>query len=340
LSMGRGRRSLTMQNGLLVVCSLVEGMAREKLIFDPRSSSGTAKRLLSSEKPDEFRPAFGKAGQKILGILASGPSYPAEIARTLRTHHQTVYYHMKRLEKAGLVTKVKSEVIRGGEATLFALSSDGYAVEFATKGEQLPAFPASARSRAFGRFFKEFVIEAQLDGWLVVGSPIPHGAGGTQARDGHYAVQLGFALGQFVKLPDRFPVKLDVDIKSERLEGSNLIVVGGPRTNLIAEELNPHLPVGFKQGVWGPIVDSQGREFSSDTDCVVVKRRNPWNEQKTVVLAAGLTGAGTKAAIIGLCNFSDTLFQKYRSGDFACVLRGQDRDGDGKVDSVELLRQV
>ena len=58
-------------------------MAREKLIFDPRSTSGTAKRLLSSEKPDEFRPAFGKAGQKIIGILASGPSYPAEIARVL-----------------------------------------------------------------------------------------------------------------------------------------------------------------------------------------------------------------------------------------------------------------
>jgi len=315
-------------------------MAREKLLFDPKSTSATAKRLLASEKPDEFRPAFGRVGQKILGILATGPRYPAEIARALNTHHQTIYYHMKRLERAALVTRVKSEVIRGGEATLFALPSDGYAVEFATKGEQLPAFPASSRSRGFGRFFKEFVSEGQLDGWLVVGSPLPHGAGGTQARDGHYAVQLGFALGQFVKLPDRFPVKLDVDIKSERLEGSNLIVVGGPRTNLIAEELNPHLPLGFRQGVWGPIVDSEGREYASELDCILVKRRNPWNEDKTVVVAAGLTGAGTKAAIVGVCNFGDLLFQKYRTGDFACVLRGLDRDGDGKVDSVEILRQV
>jgi DNA-binding transcriptional ArsR family regulator len=315
-------------------------MDREKLLFDPKSTSGTAKRLLASEKPDEFRPAFGKVGQKILGLLGSAPRYPADIARALNTHHQTVYYHMKRLEKSGLVTRVKSEVIRGGEATLFALSSEGYAVEFATKGERLPAFPGSSRSKAFGRFFKEFISEGQLDGWLVVGSPMPHGAGGTQARDGHYAVQLGFALGQFVKLPERFPVKLDVDIKSEKLEGSNLIVVGGPRTNLIAEELNPHLQVGFKQGVWGPIVDSQGREYSSELDCILVKRRNPWNESKTVVVAAGLTGAGTKAATMGMCDFADSLFQKYRSGDFACILRGVDRDGDGKVDSVELLRQV
>jgi DNA-binding transcriptional ArsR family regulator len=315
-------------------------MAREKLIFDPRSTSGTARRVLSSEKPDEFRPAFGKAGQKILALLVSGPSYPAEIARALRTHHQTVYYHMKRLEEAGLITRVKSEVIRGGEATRFALTSDGYAVEFATKGEQLPALPASARSRAFGRFFKEFVSEGVLDGWIVVGSPVAHGAAGTQARDGHYAVQLGFALGQFVKLPERFPVKLDVDVKAEKLESSNLIIVGGPRNNIIAQELNPHLPVGFKQSVWGPIVDSQGREYSSELDCIVVKLRNPWNEAKTAVIAAGLTGAGTKAAVIGLCNEADSILQRYKGGDYACVLRGQDRDGDGKVDSVELLRQM
>jgi DNA-binding transcriptional ArsR family regulator len=273
-------------------------------------------------------------------MLASGPNYPAEIARALRTHHQTIYYHIKRLEKAGLITRVRSEVIRGGEATLFALSSDGYAVEFATKGEQIPAFPASARSRAFGRFFREYVSEGRFDGWIVVGSPLPHGAGGTQARDGHYAVQLGFALGQFVRLPDQFPVKLDVDVKSERLEGSNLIVVGGPRTNLIAEELNPGLSIRFKQEVWGTIVDSQGNEYASEMDCVLVKKRNPWDETKTVVVAAGLHPSGTKAAIVGLCNFSDTLFQKYRTGDFACVLRGQDKDGDGEVDSVELLRQL
>lgn len=315
-------------------------MAREKLLFDPRSTAGTAKRLLTSEKPDEFRPAFGKVGQKIIGLLASSPRYPAEIARSLGTHHQTVYYHMKRLEEAGLISRVKSELVRGGEANLFALTSDGYAVEFATKGEQLPPFPASSRSKAFGRFFKEFISEGRLDGWVVVGSPVPHGAGGTQARDGHYAVQLGFALGQFVEMPERFPVKLDVDVKSEKMEGSNLIVVGGPRTNLMAEELNPHLPAGFKQGVWGPIVDSQGREYSSELDCIIVKQRNPWNESKTVVVTAGLTGAGTKAAIVGLCNFADTLFQKYRSGDFACILRGLDKDGDGKVDSVELLKQL
>jgi len=314
-------------------------MGKEKLLFDPSSHGGMAKRVIVSPRPDDFRPASGRVGQRILELLSAGPKYPAEIARALGVHHQTVYYHVGRLEKAGLIARVRSQVIRGGEANLFALSSDGYAVEFPVKGERMPTISSASRSKALGRFFQEFIVDGELDAWIVVGSPTPHGAGGTQARDGHYAVQLGFALGQFVRLPERFPVKLDVDLKAEKLLGSNLIIVGGPRTNVIAEELNPSLPIRFKQGgFWGSITDEGGRLYNSELDCIVAKVRNPWNREKSCVLAAGLTGAGTKAAIIGICNEAESLFQKYTRGDFVCVLRGVDRDGDGKVDSVDALK--
>ena len=314
-------------------------MGREKLLFDPFSRGDMAKRVLVSTRPEDFRPASGKVGQRILELLSTGPKYPAEIARALGVYHQTVYYHVGRLEKAGLISRVKSRVIRGGEANLFALSSDGYAVEFSVKGERMPTIASTSRSKALGRFFQEFIAEGDLDAWIVVGSPIPHGAGGTQARDGHYAVQLGFALGQFVRLPERFPVKLDVDIKAEKLLSSNLIVVGGPRTNVVAEELNPSLPIRFKQGgFWGSITDQGGKLYNSELDCIVAKVRNPWNPEKNCVIAAGLTGAGTKAAIIGICNQAESLFQGYTRGEFVAVLRGVDRDGDGKVDSVDALR--
>lgn len=314
-------------------------MGREKLLFDPKSREGVAKRVLVSDRPDDFRAAIGKVGQQVLALLATGPKYPAEMARALGAFHQTVYYNVARLEKAGLVVRVRSEVIRGGRANLFALSSDGYAVEFPVKGEKLPTLSSSSRSKALGRFFKEFTPEGEFDAWIVVGSPVQHGASGTQARDGHYAIQLGFALGQFVDLPTKFPVKLDVDIKAEKLQGSNLIVVGGPRTNLVAEDLNPYLPIKFRQGgFWGSIVDEGGKPYNSELDCLVAKVQNPWNSEKTCVVAAGLTGAGTKAAIIGICDEAEIIFQRYRSGEFACVLRGVDRDGDGKVDSVDMLK--
>lgn len=315
-------------------------MPREKILFDPKSEAGLAKRVLVSDRPDGFRPASGKLGQKILVLLSSGPKYPAEMARALGAHHQTVYYHIGRLEKAGLITRVRSEQIRGGEANLFALASDGYAVEFPVRGEPLPTLRSSGRSKALGRFFKEFFNNGEFDGWVVVGSPMQHGAAGTQARDGHYAVQLGFALGQFVNLPGKFPVKLDVDLRAEKLLSSNLVVVGGPRNNVVAEELNPYLPFRFSQGgFWSAIVDDQGNSHASELDCLVEKVQNPWDRSKTCILIAGLTGAGTKAAIIGVCNNADILFSRYRNGGYASLLRGVDKDGDGKVDSVEIIEQ-
>jgi len=316
-------------------------MVREKILFDPSSETGLVKRVLVSDRPDGFKPASGKVGQKILALLSSGPKYPAEMARLLDAHHQTVYYHIGRLERAGLITRIRNEQIRGGEARLYGLASDGYAVEFPVKGEQMPTLKSSSRSKALGRFFKEFISAGEFEGWVVVGSPLQHGEAGTQARDGHYAVQLGFALGQFVTLPSKFPVKLDVDLRTEKLQASNLIVVGGPRTNVVAEELNPHLPVRFSQaGFWSAIVDQDGKTYGSELDCIVEKVKNPWDPSKTCVMAAGLTGAGTKAAIIGICNYGESVFSKYRSGDFAALLRGEDRDGDGKVDSVEVLKQL
>jgi hypothetical protein len=85
-------------------------------------------------------------------------------------------------------------------------------------------------------------------------------------------------------------------------------------------------------------VDDNGKHHNSELDCVVAKTRNPWDSTKTCILAAGLTGAGTKAAIIGMVNYADEILQKYSTGgDFACVLRGVDRDGDGKVDGVDVL---
>jgi DNA-binding transcriptional ArsR family regulator len=315
-------------------------MVKEKVLYDPKSGSGLVKHVLVSDKPDGFRPASGRVGQKILNLLGSGPKYPAEMARALNVHHQTVYYHIGRLERAGLIYRVRREQIRGGDANLFALATDGYAVEFPVKGESMPTPVSSGRSKALGFFLAEFFKNGVFDGLIVVGSPMLHGEGGTQARDGHYAIQLGFALGQFVALPTNFPIKLDVDVRNEKLLSSNMVIVGGPRTNIITEELNPHLRLKFsKGGFWGSIVDPDGKTYGSELDCIVEKVTNPWDKSKKCIVAAGLAGAGTKAAIIGICNSPDVLFQKYRSGDYSVLLRGTDRDGDGKVDSVEVLKE-
>ena len=316
-------------------------MRTEKVLFDPQQHGGRAKRVLSDTDPSDFFPAAAGLGHKILRLLAKGPNYPSSIARELKLYHQAVYYHMKKLEEAGLVERVSQRTVRGGKAQLYALASDGYAVEFDVKGEEFGPPVGLSRSARLGRFLKEFVSEdAQLDGWIVVGSPEAHGPNRTQGRDGHYAIQLGFALGQFVRLPRTFPVKLDVDLKAEKLQASNLLVVGGPRTNVISAELNQHMPIRFsEESFFGAIVDASGRKYLSEFDSVLTKIRNPWDPSKVCVIAAGLSGAATKAAVIGMTNMAEQVLAGYseQAGDFAVVLHGLDMDGDGKVDSVEML---
>ncbi len=316
-------------------------MRQQKVLVDPHLRSGRAKRVLTDTDPSGFFPAAAGLGHKILRHLAKGPNYPSNIARELKLYHQAVYYHMKRLEEAGLVERTTQKTVRGGKAQLYSLAADGYAVEFDTKGEEFGPPSTLSRSGRLGRFLKEFISEdSQLDGWIVVGSPEAHGPNRTQGRDAHYAVQLGFALGQYVKLPKVFPVKLDVDLKAEKLQGSNLLVVGGPRTNVISGELNSYMPIRFtEEGFFGALVDPAGRKYLSEFDSVLAKIRNPWDPSKVCVVAAGLSGAATKAAIIGLTNMADHVLEGYteQGGDFAVVLHGLDMDGDGKVDSVEIL---
>jgi DNA-binding transcriptional ArsR family regulator len=316
-------------------------MREEKVLVDPQERDGRAKRVITDTDPSGFFPAASGLGHKILRLLAKGPNYPSNIARELRLYHQAVYYHMKRLEDAGLIERVSQRSVRGGKAQLYSLASDGYAVEFDVKGEEFARPAGVSRSGRLGRFLAEFITsDGQLDGWIVVGSPEAHGPNRTQGRDGHYAIQLGFALGQFVSLPRTFPVKLDVDLKTEKLHASNLLVVGGPRTNVISAELNAHLPVRFsEEGFFGAIVDASGRKYLSEFDSVLTKVRNPWDPSKVCVVAAGLSGAATKAAVIGLTNMADQVLAGYgeKEGDFAVILHGLDLDGDGKVDSVDIL---
>ena len=52
-----------------------------------------------------------------------------------------------------------------------------------------------------------------------------------------------------------------------------------------------------------------------------MKAKNPWDGSKTCVLAAGLTGAATKAAVIALTSMADQVLDS-GEGEFAAVLRG------------------
>ncbi|MEM3768525.1 MAG: hypothetical protein QXE37_00615, partial [Nitrososphaerales archaeon] len=214
-----------------------------------------------------------------------------------------------------------------------------FGVELPFGERKLNVLGTTLMSEKILSFFREFLISSTFDGRIIVGSPEPHGPYKASARDGHYAVQLAFFLGQFTKMPNDFVVRLDVDIKAEKEEKNNLILLGGPGTNLITADFNKYLPIKFnEQNYWAGLLDAQGRTFNGDRDGLIAKIPNPYDEKKSVIVLAGLRYIGTKSAVIGITNFSEEILKNYHNErKWAIVIRGFDLDGDGKVDSVEVL---
>ena len=65
---------------------------------------------------------------QILQLLSKGPMYPAEIAREMNVEIQSIYYHVRLLEKAGLVKFYDYIEVGGAAAKRYALTSSAVSV--------------------------------------------------------------------------------------------------------------------------------------------------------------------------------------------------------------------
>ncbi|MEM2463081.1 MAG: helix-turn-helix domain-containing protein [Candidatus Bathyarchaeia archaeon] len=304
------------------------------------------KEIMVFDDPQKLKLVLGKLSWKILVMLSEREMYPLQIARELGVHEQKVYYHIRKLARAGAITVARQESKKGAIAKYYRATSAAFGVETPYGYKVVENVSPALIDGSIRKFFSEFLREdGVFYGKIVVGSPLPHGPFRTSARDGHYASHLAFFLGQFARISEEFVVKLDVDVKAEKEEKNNLILVGGPGTNLLTQELNDHLPIKFnmqpsEQGfLFGGLVSSKtGRVYTADTVGLVAKIVNPWDSSKRIVVLAGNKAVGTKACVLALTNFWKKTLERYRDGEpFAVVIQGLDLDGDGKVDSVEVL---
>ncbi len=197
------------------------------------------------EDSQKLKMILGSLSWKILTLLSKKEMYPLEIARQLGMHEQKVYYHIRKLAKAGAITVQREEKKKGAIAKYYKTVSPAFGIEFPFGYQPIQNVCLLSTDKQLQDFFKEFISNGVFDGKIVVGSPQPHGPFKTSARDGHYAAHLALFLGQFAKMPTEFAVKLDVDVKAEKEEKNNLILVGGPGTNLLTQEINEYLPIKF-----------------------------------------------------------------------------------------------
>jgi hypothetical protein len=126
-----------------------------------------------------------------------------------------------------------------------------------------------------------------------------------------------------------------------------LVLVGGPGTNLITQEINDHLPIQFNMTpsehgfIFGGLVSEKSQKiYAADIIGLVAKIVNPWDRRKVVLVLAGNRAVGTKVCVLALVRYWEILLKNYQCVDsFAAVIQGFDLHSDGKVDSIEVLEQ-
>jgi len=317
---------------------------KKKLLLSGEQPKYDAKDIGIFERPELLKPILSRLSWRILTLLGEGEMYPIEIAKKLGVHEQKVYYHIRKLAEAGIIAVVREEEKKGATAKYYKVSFPAFGVELPFGYRKMTAPAAPSLNEKLKQFLNPLLKDNLFDGKIVVGSPDEHGPFKARARDGHYAAYLSLFLGQFVQLPDDFVIKLDVDVKAEKDENNNLILVGGPGTNLLTQEVNDFLPIRFsmsstEQGfIFGGLVSQKtGRVYTRDSVGILAKIVNPWARNKRIIVIAGNKSVGTKACVLALTKFWKEALKNFNSEDsFATVIQGFDLDGDGKVDAIEV----
>ncbi len=319
-------------------------LIEKDLVYHDQSENSPLfkKKILIFNEVNKMQIISNKTAWKILELLSEKPMYPSQIAKQLKIYEQSAYYYIKKLLQIGAITQTGTLSIKGGTARLYSTTVPAFGLEMNWGSSELILNNSlELKNKKSLNFLKSFVNGNNcFSGLIVVGSPDPHGPNKSSARDGHYAIHLGFYLGNLFKIPNSFSVKLDIDAKAEKdLDGNNLLLIGGPGTNILTAEFNRYLPISFNEkNFWSGLVDKSNKIFNSDNHGLIAKIRNPYNSKKTIMVLAGVRSIGTKAAVMALTDFGDRVFENYHDEeDWATIVQGFDMNADGKIDHVDVL---
>jgi predicted transcriptional regulator len=312
-------------------------MARKTLIEKVKTEY-FSKDIEIVDNPKQLLPALNNTGLKVLTSLHEKPAYPSELAKKLKINEQNIYYFIREFLKFGLIKKVEEKEIHGAVAKYYAPVSGAFGFELAKEKKKIK-IGEFAKEEKLKDFLHEFIEHSIFDATIVVGSPVRHGPYLTAARDGHYAVQLGFFVGNFTSLSEKFIVELDTDIKAEKGEKQDMMLVGGPVANMICSEINEHLSVKFNwDKFWTIYSKITKKAYSGENVGLIAKIKNPWDKSKSIILLAGIHYVGTQACVLGLTKkYSEILKDYEKEKEFYKVIEGLDKDGDGKIDDIKIL---
>ncbi len=281
-----------------------------------------------------------KIAMKIVKSLAETPCCAIDVARKLKIHEQKIYYHLRNLEKAGIVYIISQEKRHGMIAKIYSVVSPVVATKLFDRGVEVKENINSNVSKEVLDFLYPFIKEGNLNAKIIIGDPYPHGEWDMGATDGPHIADLILFLGSFLTNL-KFPCyKLDTETREEDLK-DNLILFGNPKSNLIINKINEQvkLPVFFDSTNGFSIHSTITKKTYDDSRVgILMKIENPFDKEKYVLILGGIKSRGVKAAVIAATQYIDYLVtEAKKNGEVIKVVQGLDKDGDSIIDKIKFL---
>jgi hypothetical protein len=244
---------------------------------------------------------------------------------------QTLYYHFKQLSEAGLIDFESYSEQRGAIARKYKCNIE--AIGMVIRDHWHPFSSATYKKPPI--FLQNFIENSHFEGKIILGSPDPHGKFRARASE-FCAAEFAMMLGAFATFD--YPLyQLDTELK-EKDRKNNLVVIGGPKVNMVISEINSALPIYFDEKTFELHSKLSGKKYTENFG-IIELIENPFQKGKKILVLAGSDHEGTRAAVLTLLKERNKVEagNQYDRKVIAKVVQGFDEDGDGIVDAVEIL---
>lgn len=309
------------------------------LVLKERQSSQLIPARIFSD-PKLAQTVFQPMRWKILTELTTDAKCAKDLSKKLGTSEQVVCYHLRELERSGFIKLERTVKKRGAMAKYYKAEQKAIAIipmVNPVKGAQ--ASQQQSLTESASKLLDPFISQGRLNGHIVLGSPDTHGIFRSRARCGDRATDLALFLGSLLPLTRDSVVRLDTEISQQELTG-NLIIVGGPRVNTTTMTVNEWLPVTYELTGHNMMMSRiSGKTYSGEDEGAIQMIANPMNQDSRVLVIAGNSYLGTRAAVLAFIKYTDQIAagNAMNRSIVARVVTGLDVDSDGLVDDVEFL---
>jgi DNA-binding transcriptional ArsR family regulator len=276
---------------------------------------------------------------KILSELAQNEKCAKDLSKSMDMSEQVVCYHLRELEKSGFVRLERTIRKRGAMAKYYKAEQKAVAVIPNIRSSNGSGPRQELLTESSKKILDPFISRGHFNGYIVLGSPDAHGAFRSRARCGDRATDLALFIGSLLPMTRESVVRLDTEISQHEL-AQNLILVGGPRVNTATLTVNEGLPIKFEVTGHNMMISRiTGKNYPGEEEGAIQTIVNPMNQESRILVIAGNTYQGTRAAVLAFIKYTDQIAggNLMNRNIVASVVSGLDVNSDGLVDDVEFL---